>query len=508
MLLAHWYPEGKWDSNNKNFKCSNIDGIGKTFSMHILRETGQWHDFSDDSSGNLLNIYAHKHGISTAEAHTKIAQENGIHLNGTAGHAYQPTIAFKPPTPPPPTIQDSFIPIKEGDSPPQKFMARYDQAYLYKDTQGRPLFYILKKGEGKSKVFVPLSYSTKLNKIEYKEKPNPLYETFWYMEGWKPKWPLYGVEELAKYPERDVLVVEGEKCVHAGRKLLGDKAVVVANKGGTGSTRYADWSPLYGRKKVILWPDADKTGREARDKIASHLVDKVEILKFIDVTDLEKTHPKWDVHDAVETGMNYDKFVDFCEKRLVHSPNVMAEPKEIEKQNNKQNVKIHAFVPEDYLPSERPPQDILQKWSKWRIKYNKRNHVPDHNQHNVIKVFENDEAFKDSFYLDEFSEDIYTSLKKNKDHSFSKGKERLFNDKDERAIATYFQKFLWFPYLRKDKVLHDSILDFCENNKRNRSKERILKMVEAEKDNIDMDNLGKGVGKFFHELLWRTANTL
>lgn len=58
-----------------------------------------------------------------------------------------------------------------------------------------------------------------------------------------------------------VLVVEGEKCVHAAHDV---GFVATTSPGGAGKAGLADWSPLAG-KTVYLWPDADepdpKTGK-------------------------------------------------------------------------------------------------------------------------------------------------------------------------------------------------------------------------------------------------------
>lgn len=72
--------------------------------------------------------------------------------------------------------------------------------------------------------------------------------------------PLYRICELAG--AELVLVVEGEKCVEAAREI-GFTATTSAH--GAMSASKSDWTPLAGRKVVIL-PDADKAGEDyARD---------------------------------------------------------------------------------------------------------------------------------------------------------------------------------------------------------------------------------------------------
>jgi len=64
-------------------------------------------------------------------------------------------------------------------------------------------------------------------------------------------WPLYNRARAAKSAR--VLIVEGEKCVHA----LNDIGIVATTSpGGAGKAEHADWSPLAG-KDCVLWPDCD-----------------------------------------------------------------------------------------------------------------------------------------------------------------------------------------------------------------------------------------------------------
>jgi hypothetical protein len=82
-------------------------------------------------------------------------------------------------------------------------------------------------------------------------------------------WPLYN---RARVRAADtVVVVEGEKCVHA----LHDVGVVATTSpGGAGKGEHADWSPLAG-KIVTLWPDNDIPGR-------NHMADVAGILERLD----------------------------------------------------------------------------------------------------------------------------------------------------------------------------------------------------------------------------------
>ena len=68
-------------------------------------------------------------------------------------------------------------------------------------------------------------------------------------------WPLYNRERIQAADT--VVVVEGEKCVHALHEY---GITATTSPGGALKAEYADWTPLAG-KNVILWPDPDEQGR-------------------------------------------------------------------------------------------------------------------------------------------------------------------------------------------------------------------------------------------------------
>jgi len=79
--------------------------------------------------------------------------------------------------------------------------------------------------------------------------------------------PIYNLEfMLDANPDKTVLVVEGEKCVH----LVSDnfpKAVAVCWAGGANAVSKTDWRPIYGRK-VMLCADPDIDGHLAMLEVA------------------------------------------------------------------------------------------------------------------------------------------------------------------------------------------------------------------------------------------------
>lgn len=89
---------------------------------------------------------------------------------------------------------------------------------------------------------------------------------------------LYGLDRLRD--DRQVVVVEGEKCADALWELRGK--AVVSWAGGTHGVIHADWSPLGGRD-VLIWPDADRPGYETAAHIGRLLAGIAERVRFIDI---------------------------------------------------------------------------------------------------------------------------------------------------------------------------------------------------------------------------------
>lgn len=84
--------------------------------------------------------------------------------------------------------------------------------------------------------------------------------------GAPPKpWPIYNRGRLAD--AEFVIVVEGEKCVHALHEV---GIVATTSPGGAANAANADWSPLSG-KTVYLWPDMDEAGEKYMADVAAAL---------------------------------------------------------------------------------------------------------------------------------------------------------------------------------------------------------------------------------------------
>ena len=80
--------------------------------------------------------------------------------------------------------------------------------------------------------------------------------------------PMYLLPDIAA-TESKVIIVEGEKCVHAAKGAW-PRQLVTCWAGGTNVWSKTDWTPLAGRE-VSLWADGDAPGHKAMQGLAAHL---------------------------------------------------------------------------------------------------------------------------------------------------------------------------------------------------------------------------------------------
>ncbi len=179
--------------------------------------------------------------------------------------------------------------------------------YPYKDAGGNLLGYAVrlenKQGEN---VVLPLTYCQDEKGMQQ-----------WRWQGFGSDRPLYGLERLAQYPDKSVLIVEGEKTADHVQSLFPDR-VVISWPGGTGAVLQVDWSPIIG-KNITLWPDNDKAGHKAMEQIENHLIklsqekgSESQIQKV--VLPLE-TPGKWDLADPLPQGWSSNKLEDLLGSR-------------------------------------------------------------------------------------------------------------------------------------------------------------------------------------------------
>lgn len=174
-----------------------------------------------------------------------------------------------------------------------------EDIYAYKNQDGSLNFgvYRLRHADG-SKGILPLTM-----------RENDKGFQAWQWKGLEGQKPLYGLEKIGAHPDRDILIVEGEKTANAAQKLFPEYTVLTWSS-GAGAVSRSDWSSLQG-KNVVIWPDNDQNGIKAGEKITDILTEvnknceKSPIVSMVKIPDNFKE--KWDLADEFPQGWNKDK---------------------------------------------------------------------------------------------------------------------------------------------------------------------------------------------------------
>lgn len=264
-VLRHLLPAGRVVGHE--YVAGNLSGDkGRSLKININGKHGCWADFAtDETGGDLLDLWAAVRCRRDLAAAMREAAD-------WLGLARAPIA--RPANEPPRTHPTLGAP---------------DHRYDYTGADGRLLGQVWRwdaRGD-RAKEIRPLV---------------PVDDT-WRWQGFQRPLPLYGLAALAAFPDRPVLMVEGEKSAE-GAALLVEDHVVVAWPGGTAQVAHVDFAPLAGRR-VCLWPDNDAPGREAMAKAAALLgragAAQVRIAALPD-----GLPEKWDLGDALPSSLAPD----------------------------------------------------------------------------------------------------------------------------------------------------------------------------------------------------------
>jgi hypothetical protein len=204
---------------------------------------GLWYDHAAGEGGDLLALVAQNQTLPIGRAAAWARQFLGIRDD------YQPT-------------QRSFDPLKHGHRTDASQPYRYGTAaWPYHNPDGTIHAYVVRFDHPNgSKDVRPLRFLPPDN-----VPPDLLNPRHWRWKGWTSpeSVPLFNLHLLARRPNDPVLIVEGEKTAVAASKLF-PSHVVLTWQGGSKRVARAAIDPLLTRTTpIVLWPDADKPGRDA-----------------------------------------------------------------------------------------------------------------------------------------------------------------------------------------------------------------------------------------------------
>ena len=242
------YVELKQDGKEFKGLCPFHDDRSPSF--HVVPEKGFYHCFGCGEHGDVIDFLVGHTGVDFRGA-----------CEALGGEVLPDSRPIKK------------LPQKERHDPYKGYRVMPTKEKLF---PGKKINIVNPKREGKIwKDAVPVSVHPYLNqgyvvRLEIdgtKLTPQVRYTD----QGWtfmpfdEPR-PLYGVESVIENPNRQIFIVEGEKARDAIFKFVGDKVNVISWCGGTNGVSIADWSPVKG-KKIVVIPDRDNPGLKAMREV-------------------------------------------------------------------------------------------------------------------------------------------------------------------------------------------------------------------------------------------------
>lgn len=290
-LLASWFPRGK--KVGKEFVVGSLSGE-KGESLSINLNTGVWKDFSSgDGGGDLISLYAAMHGVSQRDAAVELSDGAPPRVL-----SYSPPV-FKP-TPVKHRTWMTPTPWKATFECVHHEYGKPSNRWQYLNDSGKLIGYVARYDvSGGRKQFCPWIFNG----------------SDWVSKKWPSYQPLYGMDIMAARPHDPILVVEGEKACDAARRICGEEYVCITWPGGANAYDGPDWSMVTGRN-VLLWPDADKPGVMAMDKLKELIGDVVANIAVLDVSRFQE---KWDAADALADGWVTGRFNQLVEEQFAGS---------------------------------------------------------------------------------------------------------------------------------------------------------------------------------------------
>jgi putative DNA primase/helicase len=381
-------------------------GLGDSWSVNLT--TGKWGSFAGgEHGGDLVSLYAAIHHIDNIAALPIVAAAVGINGSGVPVlpaqmHRQARVARVEPPEEPPEPIPADAPPIRATTA------KGVPSAVYYYST-----FAVARYDLEKGKTFSQWTWR----------------RNHWINQGPKGDCPLYREAELAKHPDAQVLVVEGEKCADLAAEML-RAFVVISWAGGTGAVPKSDWSPLRDRR-VLIWPDADEVGIKAGSQI-------VEALKGV-ATQVRVIRPPtstavgWDVADAIEEGMNAEQITQFMRENLEGAPKQAPIGELITADERVEN--------ENY-PAGQVPRSSLVSWQSLGLACNDKN-APHGTFGNASIILQNHEHFLGKIWFDSFRGKIYHSLN---------GAPQLWTDAQTRSVTAWIQQQMNIPKMHQHLV--------------------------------------------------------
>ena len=313
-------PDGKIQKRHSHISCGSL-------SMDLGNKLGLWKRFSDGTKGDIFSFVEKATGCTSFESLEIVANHAGIVATNKGEFKTSTTINTQ-------TKDTNIIESKPRDEWVAQGVIAANIAEAFNQT--KDLAFLVKKGN--------LTTSNKItNTYKYRNADNQLLgfavrmeegttgnkkvlpvaychnaatgKWRWMSKGFSDNGtkPIYGLEKLAKSPEKAILIVEGEKTSDAATKLFPNH-VVISWMGGAQSVDRVDWRKL-SNKIVTIWPDNDAPGVAAAKNIVSHIDNHNGFTGLVSVIDTKQLGlaQKWDLADDLPAHMAHASLATIIE---------------------------------------------------------------------------------------------------------------------------------------------------------------------------------------------------
>ena len=281
----------EFDEVRKQYPCSQV--VSRYVVIEKRRGGPQlWGlcPFHDDTRATNFNVYMGKDGIERFRCFACHEGGDVIDFVSAIEHCTKPeavklitgdampNVGEYKPKPLPPNQTSAWEPIMPvpDDAPPYKpeitfvphngklknYLSIMERMDVYRDENGKVLFWVVKlRFKDGGKACPQVTYCA-----------GPKGERKWCAKRMEAPYPLMGLDDLATYPARQVIIVEGEKCKTMHDEYCpeypsgGPMFLAITWLGGCDCIDKVDWSPLAGRK-VNYYEDDDDPGRIAMKEI-------------------------------------------------------------------------------------------------------------------------------------------------------------------------------------------------------------------------------------------------
>lgn len=291
---------------------------------------------------------------------------------------------------------------------------------------------------------------------------------------------LFNLPEINKYPDRPILIVEGEPSAVAAQKLVGDSYVCTTWIGGTNAVKKSDWSLLSGRH-VLIWPDADtlcypnttkikpyeeQPGPMAAVNIAEILYPICPEVKIINVGMDTSRKSGWDAADALSSGWTLDDLVAWAKPRVVvvtaPKTNTLIQPTEpIDEQlalDDQPALNLPSVGSQLTLNTLKNfSRQVI--WEELGLSLTSQSNPID-NMDNVMRILEAIPDLSTGVWFDDFHQKIFTTFRAG-DRPYVP-----ISDSLEYELTIFIQRYIGLNRVT-DKTVSKAIAAFARRNTRN-----------------------------------------